>query len=70
MSELAKWLGRQDWRRDSDGPCISLGAEGEFDDTHVFCPAVIFDGGRYRAGRSGRPMAHLVRRAQQRHPGA
>ena len=48
MKKLESWLARQDWRRDGEGPCISLGTAGEFDDTHVFCPAVIFDGGRYR----------------------
>ena len=48
MSELDEWLGAEDWRRDGEGPCIGLGEAGAFDETHVFGPAVIFEGGRYR----------------------
>lgn len=58
VNELETWLGRQSWRRDGEGPCIRIGQTGAFDDTHVFCPAVIFDDGRYRmyyCGSRGAP---------------
>ncbi len=38
--ELRRWLAHQEWERDTDGPIISLGKSGEFDDTHIFAPAV------------------------------
>lgn len=57
-SELQPWLATtQDWRRDTDGPVIALGSEGEFDDTHIFAPAVIHEDGDYRlwyCGSTGR----------------
>lgn len=45
--ELKSWLGPQSWQRDSDGPILSLGRPGAFDDTHVFAPAVIRENDRY-----------------------
>jgi len=47
-AELRPWLGAQEWKRDADGPVLSLGKSGEFDDTHLFAPTVARDGGRYR----------------------
>ncbi|MGB0581256.1 MAG: hypothetical protein ACPGVU_16275, partial [Limisphaerales bacterium] len=39
--ELQPWLQmKQDWGRDTDGPIVSLGARGQFDDTHIFAPGV------------------------------
>lgn len=38
---VRSWLGPQSWRRDTDGPILSLGRPGQFDDTHIFAPAVI-----------------------------
>lgn len=38
--ELRRWLGPQKWRRDQDGPILSLGKSGDFDDTHLFAPTV------------------------------
>ncbi|MEZ6147169.1 MAG: hypothetical protein R3B91_17465 [Planctomycetaceae bacterium] len=38
--ELQSWLGEQEWMRDTEGPILSLGSEGEFDETHMFAPAV------------------------------
>lgn len=38
--ELRPWLADQAWDRDTDGPIISLGEHGAFDDTHLFAPAV------------------------------
>lgn len=39
-AELRPWLREQVWERDTDGPVISLGQAGDFDDTHLFAPAV------------------------------
>jgi len=39
-AELKPWLQPQEWTRDTDGPILSLGKPGEFDDTHVFAPCV------------------------------
>ena len=30
----------QDWRRDIDGPVVSLGRAGAFDDAHLLSPCV------------------------------
>jgi dienelactone hydrolase len=39
--ELKLWLEtEQDWRRDTDSPIVALGESEEFDDTHIFAPAV------------------------------
>ncbi|MCZ6679738.1 MAG: hypothetical protein O7E52_21110 [Candidatus Poribacteria bacterium] len=46
-SAMKKWLAPQHWKRDSDGPCVSLGAAGAFDDMHIFAPCVAFENGRY-----------------------
>ena len=46
-SQMKRWLGPQDWRRDTDGPIVSLGEPGAFDDTHVFAPCVARVGGRF-----------------------
>ena len=45
--ELRKWLQPQDWDRDTDGPIISLGHSGQFDDTHVLAPCVAKQGDAY-----------------------
>jgi len=42
------WRGPQKWIRDAEQPCLSLGAEGAFDDTHIFAPCVAFEDGRFR----------------------
>ncbi len=40
---LARWLqSPQEWRRDTDGPALSLGAAGEFDDAHLFAPTAAY----------------------------
>jgi len=41
-------LDPQDWVRDAVEPCVSLGAEGAFDDEHIFAPCVDFHDGGYR----------------------
>jgi predicted GH43/DUF377 family glycosyl hydrolase len=45
--ELQRWLAPQEWVRDTEGPVISLGAEGTFDDQHIFAPCVAREGGRF-----------------------
>lgn len=46
--KLQRWLTlRQDWTRDTDGPVISLGTPEQFDDTHIFAPAVARQGDRF-----------------------
>jgi predicted GH43/DUF377 family glycosyl hydrolase len=44
---LERWLGPQVWQRDVGGPILSLGAAGDFDDTHLFAPMVARDEGRF-----------------------
>jgi len=54
--KLARWLGPQAWRRDTEGPVLSLGEPGSFDDTHIFAPAVVRVDGRtllFYCGSSG-----------------
>jgi glycerophosphoryl diester phosphodiesterase len=45
--ELQRWLVPQRWQRDTKGPIISLGEPGDFDDTHIFAPAVALEGDRF-----------------------
>lgn len=48
-SELRPWLQTsQTWTRDTDGPIISLGQPGQFDDTHLFAPAVALENDAYQ----------------------
>jgi len=51
--ELARWLVPQRWQRDVEGPIVSLGEAGAFDDQHVFAPAAALEGGRYSLWYSG-----------------
>jgi len=51
--ELAQWFAPQDWRRDTEGPIVSLGSDGQFDDRHIFAPAVAQEGGRFSLWYSG-----------------
>ena len=37
----------QHWMRDSEGPSVSLGTAGAFDDTHLFAPCVMEEDGTY-----------------------
>lgn len=37
---LVRWLQPQQWQRDTDALAIELGAPGDFDDMHIFAPAV------------------------------
>ncbi|MFP6676849.1 MAG: hypothetical protein VB878_17325 [Pirellulaceae bacterium] len=57
--QLQRWLGPQDWRRDVDGPILSLGKSGQFDDTHIFAPMVALDKDRFLLWYCGsRGFAH------------
>src|SRR5262245_34464387 len=51
--ELERWLTAQDWQRDSDWPIVELGGEGQFDDRHIFAPAVAEESGRFLLWYSG-----------------
>ncbi len=58
-SELVPWLTDQTWQRDVDGPVLSLGSPGEFDDTHIFAPTVARENGQYMMWYCGsRGFAH------------
>ena len=46
-ARLQRWLGPQKWERDVEGPILSLGKAGEFDETHIFAPTVATDGGKF-----------------------
>lgn len=46
-SQVAHWLQPQVWQRDNDGPVLSLGKKGEFDDTHMFAPMVAVENGEH-----------------------
>jgi len=53
-AEIQVWLDTpQHWRRDTDGPILSLGEPGTFDDTHIFAPMVAVEDGRYRLWHCG-----------------
>jgi len=39
-AELQRWLAPQQWTRDTEGPVLSLGQQGSFDDQHIFAPCV------------------------------
>jgi predicted GH43/DUF377 family glycosyl hydrolase len=52
-SQLARWFAPQLWQRDTDAPILSLGNPGEFDDQHIFAPAVAEEGGRFLLWYSG-----------------
>lgn len=46
---VQSWLETpQDWRRDTDGPIVSLGTPRTFDDTHIFAPLVAYENDQYR----------------------
>ena len=47
-SVVRRWMQPQEWQRDTDGPIVSLGAKGAWDDTHLFAPCVAHEGGEYR----------------------
>ncbi len=47
--ELEPWLSAlQPWERDTDGPILTMGAKGDFCDTHIFPPMVALEQGQYR----------------------
>jgi len=43
----SRWLVPQDWEKQKDGPVISLGESGAFDDMHIFAPFVVHEKGLY-----------------------
>ncbi|MFV1968450.1 MAG: hypothetical protein ACC628_23745 [Pirellulaceae bacterium] len=50
----------QAWVRDTPGPVVSLGAPGQFDDTHIFAPAVALTGKTCQLWYWGSPPAWMV----------
>ena len=61
---LRRWMGPQEWTRDSDGPVISLGDAGTFEDTHLFAPAVAYENGTFSmlyCGSRGRVQERVFR---------
>jgi len=62
--ELSRWMQPQVWQRDAEGPIVSLGKEGEFDDRHIFAPVVALEDGRYwlwYCGSRGNPANRVFR---------
>ena len=62
--QLNRWLAPQAWQRDTEGPIVSLGASGEFDDTHIFAPAVAIENDQVRlwyCGSHGTPSTRVFR---------
>lgn len=54
---LDRWLALQEWTRDTDGPVVSLGAKGDFDDMHLLGPMAVREEGKFRfwfCGSSGK----------------
>src|SRR5262245_55789679 len=45
--DWSRWLVPQNWEKQKDGPVISLGEPGAFDDMHIFAPFVVFEKGLY-----------------------
>lgn len=52
-ANLARWLGPQTWEKDTDAPIVALGSEGQFDDMHIFAPAVALEQGKFSLWYSG-----------------
>src|SRR5438128_4572763 len=51
--QLARWFAPQDWQRDTEGPIVSLGEDGQFDDMHIFAPAAAEENGHFLLWYSG-----------------
>jgi len=45
---VQRWLAPQNWVRDTQGPLLSLGEAGSFDDTHIFAPCVYREENEFR----------------------
>lgn len=60
---LDRWLqAPQAWERDTDGPVLSLGEAGRFDDTHLLSPVVAHESGEFQLwyGGSSKKVANRV----------
>ena len=65
-AEMARWFAPQAWERDVDKPVISLGSSGQFDDMHIFAPAVAFQNSQEKfllwyCGSRGNPGSRVFR---------
>ena len=64
-AQFARWFDPQQWERDVDGPIVSLGERGQFDDMHIFAPAVALENDQFRMwycgsrGSAGRRVFRL-----------
>lgn len=45
--EIEKWFEPQEWKRAAESPIVSLGDSSEFDDMHIFGPAVVYKDDQY-----------------------
>ena len=50
---IDQWMQSQNWIRDTERACVSLGNPGDFDDMHIFAPCVAYEDGEYRLWYSG-----------------
>jgi predicted GH43/DUF377 family glycosyl hydrolase len=63
-TEVAAWLRPQTWIKDASGTVVTLGMSGEFDDQHIFAPAVVEESGRFwmwYSGSQGSPGNRVFR---------
>jgi hypothetical protein len=63
-AELQRWFQPQPWQRDVDGPIVSPGNSGDFDDMHIFAPAVAHEQDRFLlwySGSRGTPSQRVFR---------
>lgn len=51
--EIRPWLKPQRWEREADGPLLELGSAGDFDDQHIFAPAVAWEQAGFSLWYSG-----------------
>ena len=52
-AKLARWFVPQAWEREVSGPIVAPGSDGQFDDRHIFAPAVAEEHGRFSLWYSG-----------------
>jgi predicted GH43/DUF377 family glycosyl hydrolase len=50
---LERWMVSQKWEKDVSAPIVGLGTKGQFDDMHIFAPAVAEESGVFRMWYSG-----------------
>jgi hypothetical protein len=63
-AQFDRWMAPQAWVRDTDGPLLALGKPGDFDDMHLFAPAVVREAGRFFLWYCGSQGAVAERRVR------